>query len=216
MTQIVGKRSIKMVELKSPNTIQVLFENRITNIGETPLNDIEFILPLPDSVELPGLDEVTVSLHGEPFARENVEIKMTQNEGQTDYVPCHVVLWNLIDAVGGLQTGEDLSLIFPVYINLDIEKLMFKYPLRLNALEGPDSVLIEEIAVDLPFSQAQTKTSMDITDSDAFFHSLSFENNVIDKFAKLAVATYNEGKFEDTLAYCDEILSIAQSLKDEP
>jgi|SRR5271157_682953 len=214
MAQISGSRSIKSVELASPTTVRVLIETTLENNSSEILNDVEFINPFLETVEIPSAAEVIIKLRGDLVSHENVEFKTDRSEDVPNYNLFRILLRNLNDTVGGLQPGEEISIMFAVYKSLELEDAMLKFPTLINALVNPDTLLIEEVASDAPILQSQVLRGMQNASSGRTA-GITFENKVIDKFANLAVEAYNAQKYEDALLYCNEILSVAQTGGDQ-
>jgi hypothetical protein len=215
MAQIAGNRSINSVELISPNSVRVLFETTMTNSGSEILDAVEFIYTFPETVELPGPSEVTIKLRGDAVSQENIELKKDRSEEAPNYNVFRILLRNLNDTVGGLQPKEEITVTFPVYQKIDLQNILLSQPAYLNAVVNEDTPLIEETATDAPLSQAHVVRAAVSPGSGRKLDGSSFENQVIDKFAKLAVDAYNEGKYEDAMLYCDEILSVANTVGDQ-
>ncbi len=215
MAKIDASRSILSVESTSPNKIRLLIRSVLKNVGTASLNDVEIIHQFPTVVELPSASEVSLTLQGTQLPKSNIEVIQSSSEELPDCNLFRILIRNFIKLFGGLKASEELHATFPVTLKKDADDGTLKFPTFFNALVRPNAPLLEAVAADYSIANLEMKRKADETAIKPTGVAGSFEAEVITKFSKLAVDAYNEHKYEDALAYCEQISSVAQKLEDK-
>ncbi len=213
--KITASRTIVSVELTSPNRIQVVFQSVLKNAGTAPLNDVEIIHQFLRSVELPNPSEVSLAVRGVQVSKKHFEVSQAPSEEIPDCNLFRILIRDIPRALGGVKAGEEIHVTFPVHLNIDFEGGIFKYPTFFNALVRPNTPLLEDIATDKSIANLQVKQKKDVIAIKPVVAEKTYETEVISKFSNLAVDAYNARKYEDALAYCEQILSVAQKIADK-
>lgn len=215
VAKIVASRAITSVQLKSPEIVQVQFESTLKNQGTATLDDVEIIHQFTKAVELPNATEVSLSLRGVQVSKSNFEVNQSPHDDFPDCNIFRILFRNITSSLGGLKAGEEIRISFPLFVKLDFNQGILKYPTFFNALVKPGTPLLEETANESSLDKIQLKSNDDSLLIKSKVPESSFEAEVIMKFSKLAVEAYNARKFEDALAYCEQILSIAIKIEDK-
>jgi len=215
LAKISASRAIISVELTSPTSVKVMFESILKNSGTATVNDLEIIHQFPNSVELPALSEVSLILRGVPVSKNNFEINVAANEELPNVNLFRVIIRNMRDSIGGFRGGEEIHVNFPLYLKVNLENDILNFPTFFNALVRANAPLIEDTVADRTITGVQVKRRAEVLQVKSAPTATAFEAQVIGKFSSLAVEAYNARKYEDALAYCEQILAVAQKTEDK-
>lgn len=198
---------------------------RLKNEGQEPLSTLRVEMAFPRHVEVPGEADLRVFLNANEVDPDNYTLSV---EPRKTLVHLTLAFTDLEARLGGVKPGERVRLEFPVFLGLDqaLTKALGRelsvqsklatgseVETRITAL-GVEKVEILATGEKKGQDSKQTRNEAGSRASEGEIPSS--EQQVIDKFAAMAVEAYNAKLFSAAAEYGHQILEIVRHLGHAP